>query len=135
MSDKIPFNASIPIGVMIETPAAVMLSGGLAREVDFFSIGTNDLMQFTLAVDRMNPKLEGTYDRYHPALLMLVEMSVKAAKRAGIWVGICGELAGEEKLTEWFVQSGVDELSVSPAAVLPLRKLIRSLDLSKDPEV
>ena len=85
-------------------------------------------MQFTLAVDRMNPKLEGTYDRYHPALLMLVEMSVKAAKRAGIWVGICRELAGEEKLTEWFVQSGVDELSVSASCVLELKEKVRSLD-------
>lgn len=121
-------SAPFETGIMIETPAAALISDKLAAEVDFFSIGTNDLMQFTLAVDRMNPKLEGTYDRYHPALLMLVEMSVKAAKRAGIWVGICGELAGEEKLTEWFVQSGVDELSVSASCVLELKEKVRSLD-------
>lgn len=121
-------SAPFETGIMIETPAAALISDKLAEEVDFFSIGTNDLLQFTLAIDRMNPKLEGTYDRCHPAFLMLVEMAVKAAKRAGIWVGICGELAGEEELTEWFIQSGVDELSVAASCILELKEKVRSLD-------
>ena len=121
-------SAPFETGIMIETPAAALISDKLAEEVDFFSIGTNDLLQFTLAIDRMNPKLEGTYDRCHPAFLMLVEMAVKAAKSAGIWVGICGELAGEEELTEWFIQSGVDELSVAASCILELKEKVRSLD-------
>lgn len=121
-------SAAFETGIMIETPAAALISEKLAGEVDFFSIGTNDLLQFTVAADRMNPKLEGTYDKRHPALLMLVEMAVKAAKKAGIWVGVCGELAGEESLAEWFVSNGVDELSVSASCILELKEKIRSLD-------
>ena len=116
-------------GVMIETPAAVMISGELAREVDFFSIGTNDLTQYTLAIDRQNPKLDAFYDAHHPAVLRMIRMTVENAHKAGIWCGICGELGADTTLTEQFLRMGVDELSVSPGRVLPIRKIIRESNL------
>ena len=122
----------VETGVMIETPAAVMIADELAEEVDFFSLGTNDLTQYTLAIDRQNPRLDNFYDPHHPAILRMIRHTVEAGHRHGCWVGICGELGADQKLTETFLRMGLDELSVSPAAVLPLRKLIRSLNLRKD---
>lgn len=124
----------VEVGIMIETPAAVMMADELAEEVDFFSIGTNDLTQYTLAIDRQNPKLDAFYDPHHPAVLRMIRQTVEAGHRHDCWVGICGELGADPTLTETFLRMGLDELSVSPASVLPLRKLIRSLDLSKEPE-
>ena len=124
----------VEIGIMIETPAAVMMAEELAQEVQFFSLGTNDLTQYTLAIDRQNPKLDAFYDAHHPAILRMIRQTVEAGHRHGCWVGICGELGADLTLTETFLRMGVDELSVSPPAILPLRKKIRSLDLSKDPE-
>jgi len=115
------------LGIMIETPAAAVISDKLAKEVDFFSIGTNDLTQYTLAVDRQNQKLEGICDTHHEALLRLIEMTVKNAHEAGIWVGICGELGADTELTEWFLKIGVDELSVAASAVLKVRSAVREL--------
>lgn len=117
----------VELGVMIETPAAALISGELAKEVDFFSIGTNDLTQYTLAIDRQNPKLDPFYDAHHPAVLQLIEMTVENGHREGIWVGICGELGADMELTKRFVDMGIDELSVSPAFILPLRELIRKI--------
>lgn len=111
-------------GIMIETPAAVMMSDALAQEVDFFSIGTNDLTQYTLAVDRQNPKLDGFYDPHHPAILRMIQMVVENAHRAGIWAGICGELGADTDLTKEFLAMGVDELSVSPGSILPIRRIV-----------
>lgn len=111
-------------GIMIETPAAVMVSADLAKEVDFFSIGTNDLTQYTLAVDRQNPKLDEFYDPHHPAVLSMIRMTVENAHRAGIWAGICGELGADLSLTKEFLAMGVDELSVSPGRILPIRKIV-----------
>lgn len=124
----------VEVGIMIETPAAVMIADELAEEVEFFSLGTNDLTQYTLAIDRQNPKLDNFYDPHHPAILRMIRQTVEAGHRHGCWVGICGELGADQTLTETFLRMGLDELSVSPSAVLPLRKKIRSLDLSKDPE-
>ncbi|MCI8759461.1 MAG: phosphoenolpyruvate--protein phosphotransferase [Oscillospiraceae bacterium] len=124
----------VEIGIMIETPAAVMMAEELAQEVQFFSLGTNDLTQYTLAIDRQNPKLDAFYDAHHPAILRMIRQTVEAGHRHGCWVGICGELGADLTLTETFLRMGVDELSVSPPAILPLRKKIRSLDLSKEPE-
>jgi phosphotransferase system enzyme I (PtsI) len=118
------------VGIMIETPAAVMISEELAKEVDFFSIGTNDLTQYTLAIDRQNPRLDDFYDSHHPAILKMIQMTVENGHKAGAWVGICGELAADLDLTETFLSMGVDELSVSAPFILPLREKIRSLDLS-----
>lgn len=114
-------------GIMIETPAAVMISDELARMVDFFSIGTNDLTQYTLAVDRQNEKLDDFYRPHHKAILKMIQMVVDNAHKAGKWAGICGELGADPELTENFVRMGVDELSVAPSSVLRLRKLIREL--------
>lgn len=122
----------IELGVMIETPASVMISGELAKEVDFFSIGTNDLTQYTLAIDRQNPKLDPFYDPHHPAVLSMIRMTVENAHANGAWVGICGELGADMELTETFLRMGVDELSVSPSFILPVRDKVRSLDLSKE---
>lgn len=119
-------------GIMIETPAAAMISDELAKEVDFFSIGTNDLTQYTLAIDRQNPKLDAFYDAHHPAVLKMIHMVVENAHKAGIWAGICGELGADTELTREFLAMGVDELSVSPGHVLPIRKMIRETDLSKE---
>ena len=116
-------------GIMIETPAAVMVSEELAREVDFFSIGTNDLTQYTLAVDRQNPKLDIFYDPHHPAVLRMISMVVENAHKAGIWVGICGELGADPELTKEFLAMGVDELSVSPGRILPIRETILETDV------
>ena len=115
-------------GIMIETPAAVMMSGELAKEVDFFSIGTNDLPQYTLATDRQNPKLDKFYDAHHPAVLSMIRMTVENAHKAGIWAGICGELGADTSLTKEFLAMGVDELSVSPGSILPIRKIILETD-------
>ena len=115
-------------GIMIETPAAVMMSGELAKEVDFFSIGTNDLTQYTLAIDRQNPKLDKFYDAHHPAVLSMIRMTVENAHKAGIWAGICGELGADTSLTKEFLAMGVDELSVSPGSSLPIRKIILETD-------
>lgn len=115
-------------GIMIETPAAVMMSGELAKEVDFFSIGTNDLTQYTLAIDRQNPKLDKFYDAHHPAVLSMIRMTVENAHKAGIWAGICGELGADTSLTKEFLAMGVDELSVSPGSILTIRKIILETD-------
>ena len=115
-------------GIMIETPAAVMMSGELEKEVDFFSIGTNDLTQYTLATDRQNPKLDKFYDAHHPAVLSMIRMTVENAHKAGIWAGICGELGADTSLTKEFLAMGVDELSVSPGSILPIRKIILETD-------
>lgn len=112
-------------GVMIETPAAAVMSDVLAKEVDFFSIGTNDLTQYTLAIDRQNPKLDAFYNPHHEAVLRLIEQTIKNAHEAGIWAGICGELGADTDLTERFLKMGIDELSVSPGMILPVRKKIR----------
>lgn len=128
--DKIPYN-DIEEGIMIETPAAVMISDLLAKEVDFFSIGTNDLSQYTMAIDRQNPKLDEFFNPHHEAVLRMIEMVCKNAHAENTWVGICGELGADLELTERFLRMGVDELSVSPSCVLPLRNRIRSLDLSR----
>lgn len=117
----------VEMGIMIETPAAVMISDELAAEVDFFSIGTNDLTQYTLAIDRQNQNLDMFYDSHHPAVLKMIRTTVENGHKAGIWVGICGELASDTSLTEQFLKMGVDELSVSPVYVLELRKTIRNL--------
>lgn len=118
-------------GIMIETPAAVMISADLAEEVDFFSIGTNDLTQYTLAVDRQNPKLDAFYDPHHPAVLAMIRMTVENAHRAGIWAGICGELGADLGLTREFLAMGVDELSVSPGRILPIRRIILETDVEE----
>lgn len=112
-------------GIMIETPAAVMMSEELAQEVDFFSIGTNDLTQYTLAMDRQNMKLDTMYDPHHPAILKMIRMTIDNGHKGGCWVGICGELGADTTLTETFLKMGIDELSVSPSFVLPVRKIIR----------
>ena len=121
----------IEVGIMIETPAAALCADELAEEVDFFSLGTNDLTQYTCAIDRQNAKLEPFFDPHHPAVLRLIRMTVEAGHRHNIWVGICGELGADGSLTETFLRMGVDELSVNPKSVLLLRKIIRSLDLSR----
>ena len=121
-------------GIMIETPAAVMMSAELAKEVDFFSIGTNDLTQYTLAIDRQNPKLDAFYDPHHPAVLRMIQMVVENAHKAGIWAGICGELGADQTLTRRFLAMGVDELSMSPGSILPVRKIILETDVTKERE-
>ena len=124
--ERIDFNESIQIGVMIETPASVIMADELAAEVDFFSIGTNDLTQYTLACDRQNPSLERFAGPHSPAVLRMIQMTIEAAHRHGIWCGICGELGADLSLTDTFLRLGVDELSVSPTSVLPLRNVIRN---------
>ena len=111
-------------GIMIETPAAAIISDDLAKEVDFFSIGTNDLSQYTMAIDRQNPQLDLFFDPHHPAVLRMISLVVENAHKAGIWAGICGELGADQSLTKEFLAMGVDELSVSPGSILPLRKII-----------
>ena len=127
-NEGIPYSEDVSLGIMIETPAAVMLSDRLAKEVDFFSIGTNDLTQYTLACDRQNNDLGRFYDPHHPAVLRMIRLVTQNAHKNGIWVGICGELGADLTLTETFLAIGVDELSVSPRAVLPLRNAIRMTD-------
>lgn len=127
--DGISYSESVELGIMIETPAAAMISDILAKEVDFFSIGTNDLTQYTLAIDRQNPKLDKLYDARHPAVLRFIKMVTDHAHKNGIWVGICGELAADLLLTDTFLSIGVDELSVSPSLVLGLRKKVRETNV------
>lgn len=117
----------VELGIMIETPAAVMMSDELAKEVEFFSIGTNDLTQYTLAIDRQNECINRFYDSHHPAVLRMIQMTIDNGHKNGIWVGICGELASDLTLTETFMDMGIDELSVSPTYVLPLRKKVREI--------
>ena len=124
----IPYNKEIQLGIMIETPAAVMISDLLAEEVDFFSIGTNDLTQYTLAIDRQNSKLDNIYDSHHPAVLRMIQKTIENGHKAGCWVGICGELGADMTLTETFLKMGIDELSVSPTFVLPIRKIVREME-------
>lgn len=124
----------VELGIMVETPAAVMMADELAEEVSFFSLGTNDLTQYTLAIDRQNSKLDAINDPHHPAVLRMIRHTIEAGHRHNCWVGICGELGADPTLTETFLRMGVDELSVSPASVLPLRRRIRSLDLNQEPE-
>jgi phosphotransferase system enzyme I (PtsI) len=118
-------------GIMIETPAAALISDELAKEVDFFSIGTNDLTQYTLAIDRQNTRLDEFYDAHHPAVLRMIAMVVENAHKAGIWAGICGELGADQSLTQEFLAMGVDELSVSPGSILPIRKIVLETDVKK----
>ncbi len=126
----IPYG-EVELGIMIETPAAVMISDLLAKEVDFFSIGTNDLTQYTLAIDRQNPKLDAIYDSHHEAVLRMLQMVVDNGHKEGCWVGICGELGADTTLTETFLRMGFDELSVTPSMVLKVREVIRQIDLSQ----
>lgn len=126
--EGVPMADKVELGIMIETPAAVMMSAELACEVDFFSVGTNDLTQYTLAVDQQGVGLDRFFDAHHPAVLRMLRMTAENAHRAGIWIGICGELGADAELTETFLSMGIDELSVSPSAVLPLRSAIRSID-------
>lgn len=128
-AEKLPYG-NVEQGIMIETPAAVMVSGELAKEVDFFSIGTNDLTQYTLAIDRQNTELDSFYDAHHPAVLKMIRMVVENAHKAGIWAGICGELGADTSLTEEFLRMGVDELSVSPGKILPIRRIVRETALN-----
>ncbi|WP_394916244.1 phosphoenolpyruvate--protein phosphotransferase [uncultured Robinsoniella sp.] len=127
----IPYNKKTQLGIMIETPAAAIISDDLAKEVDFFSVGTNDLTQYTTAVDRQNANLDKFYYPHHKALLRLIKMAADNAHKNGIWIGICGELGADTELTETFLSMGIDELSVSPACILPLRKKIRETDVSE----
>lgn len=129
--DNIEFSDNVELGIMIETPAAAIISDRLAPLVDFFSVGTNDLTQYTLACDRQNPHLEQFCDVHHEAILRLIERAAKNAHAHGAWIGICGELAADTELTETFLRMGIDELSVSPSFVLRVREKVRSLDLSK----
>ena len=126
--EGVPMADKVELGIMSETPAAVMMSAELAREVDFFSVGTNDLTQYTLAVDRQGVGLDRFFDAHHPAVLRMLRMAAENAHKAGIWIGICGELGADAELIETFLSMGIDELSVSPSAVLPLRSSIRSID-------
>ena len=118
----------VELGIMIETPAAVMVSRELAGEVDLFSIGTNDLTQYTLAIDRQNAALDDIYDPHHPAVLKMIQMVIENGHKGGAWVGICGELGADLELTDTFVEMGIDELSVSPSCILPIRRKIREHD-------
>ncbi len=129
--DGISFSENVELGIMIETPAAAIISDKLAPLVDFFSVGTNDLIQYTLACDRQNPNIEDFCDTHHEAVLRLIELSAQNAHKNGAWIGICGELAADTSLTEAFLKMGIDELSVSPGFVLKVREKVRSLDLSK----
>ena len=130
-SDGIEYSDKIALGIMIETPAAALISDRLAPMVDFFSVGTNDLTQYTLACDRQNPDIEEFIDTHHEAILRLIEMSAENAHKNGAWIGICGELAADTTLTERFLRMGIDELSVSPSFVLKVRDAVRRTDLSE----
>lgn len=132
--DGIKFSENVELGIMIETPAAAIISDKLAPLVDFFSVGTNDLTQYTLACDRQNPNIENFCDTHHEAILRLIEMAAQNAHKHGAWIGICGELGADTELTETFLRMGIDELSVSPSFVLKVREKVRSIDLSKRDE-
>ena len=125
----IAYDKDMEVGIMVETPAAAVMSDELAKEVDFFSIGSNDLTQYTLAIDRQQTNLDDFFDPHHPAVLRFIQMTIENGHKAGIWVGICGELGADLELTETFLKMGVDELSVSPPAVLGLREKIRSISI------
>ncbi len=125
----IAYDKQMEIGIMIETPAAAIMSDELAKEVDFFSIGSNDLTQYTLAIDRQQTTLDAFFDSHHPAVLRLIQQTIENGHKAGIWVGICGELGADLTLTETFLKMGIDEISVSPSSILPLRQKIRSISL------
>ena len=127
----VPFDPKMEVGIMIETPAAALISAELAKEVDFFSIGTNDLTQYTLAIDRQNEKLDEFYNPHHAALLRMIQMVVDNAHKCGKWAGICGELGADVTLTEQFVRMGLDELSVAPSMVLKLRKIVREMKVEE----
>ncbi|MGI6212672.1 MAG: phosphoenolpyruvate--protein phosphotransferase [Anaerovoracaceae bacterium] len=129
-AENVPMG-DMQIGIMIETPASVLIADDLAEECDFFSIGTNDLIQYTTAIDRQNDKLDVFLNTHHPAVLREIQMTIEAGHRHNTWVGICGELGADLDLTETFLRMGIDELSVNPRSILPLRKTIRDLDLSK----
>ena len=129
-AEGIPYSDEVDVGIMIETPAAAVISDRLAKIVDFFSIGTNDLTQYTLACDRQNNDLGRFFNAHHPAVLRLIKMVAANAHKEGIWCGICGELGADLELTETFLSIGVDELSVSPRAVLPLRQKVRETTVS-----
>jgi len=131
-TDGISYSKTVETGIMIETPAAVMVSDLLAKEVDFFSVGTNDLTQYTLALDRQNPKLDRFYNAHHRGLLRMIRMAADNAHKEGKWIGICGELAADTELTETFLAMGIDELSVSPPYILPLRDKVRSVNVSEN---
>lgn len=129
--ERIAYDDTLELGIMIETPAAVMIADELAKEVSFFSIGTNDLTQYTTAIDRQGVAgLDRFYDAHHPAIMRMIKMTVDAAHKAGIWAGICGEIAADATLTETFLRMGIDELSVSPNSILPIRNAVRHTDLS-----
>ncbi len=130
-AQSVEYSESVELGVMIETPAAALISDKLAQMVDFFSVGTNDLTQYTLACDRQNPDIEQFIDTHHEAILTLIKMSAENAHKHGAWIGICGELAADTALTETFLRMGIDELSVSPTFVLKVRDAVRNIDLSK----
>lgn len=130
-TQSVEYSENVELGVMIETPAAALISDKLAQMVDFFSVGTNDLTQYTLACDRQNPDIEQFIDTHHEAILALIKMSAESAHRHGAWIGICGELAADTTLTETFLRMDIDELSVSPAFVLKVRDAVRNTDLSK----
>ena len=130
-AEGVEVSDNVELGIMIETPAAAIISDKLAPMVDFFSVGTNDLTQYTLACDRQNANIEQFIDTHHEAILRLIEMSAENAHKHGAWIGICGELAADTSLTETFLRMGIDELSVSPTFVLKVRDAVRKCDLSK----
>ena len=130
-ADGVEISDKVELGIMIETPAAAIISDKLAPMVDFFSVGTNDLTQYTLACDRQNAAVEQFVDTHHEAILRLIQMAADNAHRNGAWIGICGELAADTSLTETFLRIGIDELSVSPGYVLNVRNAVRHCDLSK----
>ncbi len=134
-AEKIPFDENLEIGAMIEIPSAVMVADALARRLKFFSLGTNDLIQYTLAVDRMNEKVAHLYEPTHPAILRLIKATVDAGHRNNIWVGVCGEMAGDPVLTPLLLGLGVDELSAAPSLVPPVKFLIRRLKMNEAQEL
>lgn len=131
-AESVEYSEDTELGIMIETPAAALISDQLAQMVDFFSVGTNDLTQYTLACDRQNPDIEPFIDTHHEAILTLIRMSAENAHKHGAWIGICGELAADTSLTETFLRMGIDELSVAPTFVLKVREAVRNIDLSKN---
>jgi phosphotransferase system enzyme I (PtsI) len=134
-SEGIEFATHIPIGIMVEIPSSVLIADHLAKEADFFSIGTNDLIQYTIACDRMNEKISHLYQPFHPAVLRLIQMTVDAAHRNNKWVGVCGEMAGDAQAIPLLVGLGVDELSMSASSVLKARHLVRRMDYAKLQEI